>query len=139
MLRIILLTIILFLNSFSYDLKKVDFSTFTQYVSYHIGKNIILSEGVPTNFSVFMPDDNMSKKEMQRMYLSILRSKNLAYKITKDTILVYKKAPLKLPTYVITFNFIPKSVLSNFLKSNYPNVKFSIFQNKLLLTCNKVD
>ena len=138
-MRKILLILILFLNSFAYDLKQVDFATFTQYVSYHIDKNIVLSEGVPTNFSVFMPDDNMSKSEMFRVYLSILRSKNLSYKITKNTILVYKKAPLKLPTYVVTFNFIPKDVISNFLKINYPKVKFSIFQNKLLLTCSYSD
>jgi len=81
----------------------------------------------------------MSKSEMFRVYLSILRSKNLSYKITKNTILVYKKAPLKLPTYVVTFNFIPKDVISNFLKINYPKVKFSIFQNKLLLTCSYSD
>ena len=134
---IILLLIVLYSNA--YDLKKVDFETFTQYVSYHIGKNIVISEEVPTNFSVFMPDDNMTKSVMQRVYFSILRSKNLSYRIAKDTILVYKKPPVKLPTYVITFNFIPKDIIIKYLQTNYPNVKFSIFQNKLLLTCSYSD
>jgi len=135
----LIILFLLVLYSKAYDLKKVDFATFTQYVSYHISKNIVISEEVPTNFSVFMPSDNLSKKEMQRIYISILKSKGLNYKITKDTILVYKKSSIKLPTYVITFNFIPKDIISKYLQANYPNVKFSIFQNKLLLTCNYSD
>ncbi|WP_457560552.1 type II secretion system protein GspD [Caminibacter sp.] len=138
-MRKLIILIIFILYSNAYDLKKVDFATFCQYVSYHIDKNIVLSEEVPTNFSVFMPDDNMTKKEMQRVFFSVLRSKHLNYKITRNTILVYKKTPIPLPTHVLTFEFTPKSVITSFLKSNYPNVRFYIFQNKLLLTCSYSD
>lgn len=132
-----ILTILLFLSfSFSYDLKKADFSTFCNYVSFHIGKNIVISEEVKTNFSVFMPNDDMKPSEIRRAFFTILKSKNLNYKIIDNTILVYKKTQLKLPTYVIRFNYIPSSVISTYIKNFYPGVKFQIFQNKLLITCN---
>lgn len=129
--------IILFLvisNVFAFDLKKTDFETFTNYVSYSINKNIIISDSVDTKFSIFMPSDSMSKKEILNYYLRILNLKNLSYKITRDTILVYKPKDPTLKTYVIKYNYIPKEKLSSFLKSLYPDLKFFIFQDRVVFS-----
>jgi len=137
----IIIVLFLLINSFSYDLKKVDFATFCNYVSYHINKNIVVSEEVPTNFSVFMPVDNMTSGEMLQAFYAILESKGLNYKIIKNTILIYKKkkeSP-QLNTYIIRFNYIPKKVIKTYLKTFYPNYKFQIFQNRFIITCTQKD
>jgi general secretion pathway protein D len=129
---------------FAYDLKQADFATFCNYVSYHTNKNIVVSEDVPTNFSVFMPTDNMTQNDILTAFYTILKSKNLDYKvINKSTILIYKKVqkkqPVKLQNFVIRFNYVPKKVISEYLKNFYPGVKFQLFQNRLLITCSVKD
>ena len=139
--RTVLIIIFLVVNLFSYDLKKANFVTFCNYVSYTINKNIIISQGVPTSFSVFMPTDNMSPSVLQKNFFIILKSKGLHYKITNNTILVYKndvnlsKPPIF--SSVIRFTFVPKAVISKYLKLYYPGVKFVIFQNRLIVTSTK--
>ena len=139
--RTVLIIIFLVVNLFSYDLKKANFVTFCNYVSYTINKNIIISQGVPTSFSVFMPTDNMSPSVLQKNFFIILKSKGLHYKITSNTILVYKndvnlsKPPIF--SSVIRFTFVPKVVISKYLKLYYPGVKFVIFQNRLIVTSTK--
>ena len=139
--RTVLIIIFLVVNLFSYDLKKANFVTFCNYVSYTINKNIIISQGVPTSFSVFMPTDNMSPSVLQKNFFIILKSKGLHYKITSNTILVYKndvnlsKSPIF--SSVIRFTFVPKVVISKYLKLYYPGLKFVIFQNRLIVTSTK--
>ena len=140
-IRIVVIIIFLVVNLFSYDLKKADFVTFCNYVSYTIGKNIIISQGVPTSFSVFMPTDEMTVSDLEKNFFIILKSKGLDYKLTQNTILIYKNdvnlSKLKLYSSVIRFTFVPKKVISNYLKLYYPGVKFVIFQNRLLVTSTK--
>ena len=141
--RMVLLCLLV-VNLFSYDLKKADFATFCNYVSYHTNKNIVISQEVPTNFSVFMPMDNMTSKEMLDSFFIILKSQNLNYKIIDNTILVYKKLPKKeispkLEDFVIRFDYIPKKIIASYLTNFYPNYKFQIFQNRFIITCTKKD
>lgn len=140
-IRTVLIIVFLLNNLFSYDLKKADFTTFCNYVSYTIGKNIIISQGVPTSFSVFMPYDRMTPDDLKRNFFIILKSKGLNYSITKDTILIFKDnsdlSKLKLSSSVIRFTFVPKAVISKYLKLYYPGVKFFIFQNRLIVTSTK--
>ncbi|ACM92901.1 hypothetical protein NAMH_1181 [Nautilia profundicola AmH] len=129
---------------FAYDLKQADFATFCNYVSYHVNKNIVISEEVPTNFSVFMPTDNMTQNDILTAFFTILKSKKLDYKIINNsTILIYKKIQKKekpkLENFVIRFNYVPKKVLKDYLKNFYSNYKYQIFQNRLLITCTPVD
>ena len=136
----ILLIIFLVVNLFSYDLKKVDFATFCNYVSYTLGKNIIISQDVPTSFSVFMPYDKMSSSALFRNFLLILRSKGLNYRIVDNTILVYKqKNKPNLYSSVIPFVFVPKKIIETYLKTFYPHVKFIVFNNRLIITATKSD
>ncbi|WP_456479651.1 type II secretion system protein GspD [Nautilia sp.] len=142
----IIFFLLILINSllFAYDLKQADFATFCNYVSYHTNYNIVVSEEVPTNFSVFMPRDDMKKNDILTSFFTILQSKKLNYKIINNsTILIYKKLPLKhslkLENFVIRFNYVPKKVLSDYLKNFYPSYKFQIFQNRLLITCTPVD
>jgi len=98
---------------FAYDLKQADFATFCNYVSYHVNKNIVISEEVPTNFSVFMPTDNMTQNDILTAFFTMLKSKKLDYKIINNsTILIYKKIQKKekpkLENFVIRFNYVPK-------------------------------
>jgi len=135
MKRIILL-LFLVVNLFAYDLKKVDFATFCNYVSYTLGENIIISKDVPTSFSVFMPFDRISNSELKKDFFLILRSYGLKYRISSNTILIYKNdfnssAPLS--THLIKFAFISKNSLSKYLKTLYPNLKFVIFKDRLVL------
>jgi len=136
--RVILLILFLVINLFSYDLKNTDFATFCNYVSYTIGKNIIISQDVSTHFSVFMPLDRMTPLDLEKNFFIILKSKGLNYRISKNTILIYKKdVNLTHPvlyTKVIRFTFVPKKVIKNYLKSNYPKLNFIIFNNRLVLT-----
>ena len=136
----ILLIIFLIVNLFSYDLKKVDFATFCNYVSYTLGKNIIISQDVSTSFSVFMPYDKMSSSALFRNFLLILRSKGLNYRIVDNTILVYKqKNKPNLYSSVIPFVFVPKKIIEKYLKTFYPHVKFIVFNNRLIITATKSD
>ena len=134
----IILILFLIINLFAYDLKKADFATFCNYVSYTIGKNIIISQNVPTHFSVFMPFDNMTPLDLEKNFFIILKSKGLDYRVTKNTILIFKNNSNYVKpsffTKVIRFTFIPKKVLINYLKSYYPHLKFIIFNNRLVLT-----
>jgi general secretion pathway protein D len=144
MIKKIIFYLLIISKLFTYDLKQADFPTFCNYVSYHIGYNIVISEEVPTNFSVFMPTDNMTIDEMKKSFFTILKSKGLNFKIINKTILIYKKInkpPIlpKLQNFVIRFNYVPKSVLKNYLINFYPKYKFQIFQNRLLITCTSVD
>ncbi len=144
MKKIVFFLLILVNSVFAYDLKQADFATFCNYVSYNVNKNIVISEDVPTNFSVFMPTDNMTNKALLSAFFTILKSKNLDYKIIDNsTFLIYKKHVKKenpkLENFVIRFNFVPKKVLSDYLKNFYSNYKYQIFQNRLLITCPAVD
>ena len=91
MMKKIIFYLLIISKLFTYDLKQADFATFCNYVSYHIGYNIVISEEVPTNFSVFMPTDNMTTDEMKNTFFTILKSKGLNFKIINKTILIYKK------------------------------------------------
>ena len=138
--RIFLIVLLFSVNVFAFDLKKVNFVTFCNYVSYTIGKNIIISQNVPTNFSVFMPYDNMDPSTLEKNFFIILKSKKLSYKITDNTILIYEdhsKHLSKLYSSVIPFAFVPGSVISKYLKTNYPGVKFIVFQNRLFVTSTR--
>jgi len=146
MMRKAVFFLLILINSllFSYDLKQADFATFCNYVSYTVNKNIVISEDVPTNFSVFMPTDNMTKNDILTAFFTILKSKGLDYKIINNsTILIYKKVTKKinskLENFVIRFNYIPKKILNDYLKNFYSKYKYQIFQNRLLITCTAVD
>ena len=134
-MRLIILILFLIINLFAYDLKKVDFATFCNYVSYTLNKNIIISQGVNTSFSVFMPYDKMSPSVLLKNFFLILKSKNLSYRLSGNTILVFKTFKIKpnLYTFLIPFVFVPKSVVSKSIKTFFPNLKFVIFNNRLII------
>ncbi|EDM22856.1 type II secretion system protein GspD [Caminibacter mediatlanticus] len=74
----------------------------------------------------------MSKEDLRKSFIYVLRSQGLKFKSYGNTWFIYKPKEL-LSNFLIKFNYIPKNVISNYLKKNYPNVKFQIFQNRLLL------
>jgi len=133
MKRILLIVLVLLTNLFSFDLKKVDFATFLNYVSYALGKNIVVADNVPKNFSVFMPDNNMTKKEIKKSLIYVLRANHLKLRSFGNTYYIYlPDAPIQ-ADYLIRFNFIPKKVIVNYIQKFYPNLKFQVFQNRLFL------
>jgi len=133
MKRILLIVLVLLTNLFSFDLKKVDFATFLNYVSYALDKNIVVADNVPKNFSVFMPDNNMTKKEIKKSLIYVLRANHLKLRSFGNTYYIYlPDAPIQ-ADYLIRFNFIPKKVIVNYIQKFYPNLKFQVFQNRLFL------
>jgi len=133
-MRKTLLIVLVLLNSLiAFDLKKVDFATFLNYVSYALGKNIVVADNVPKNFSVFMPDNNMTRKEIKKSLIYVLRANHLRLKSFGNTYYIYvPDAPVQ-ADYLIRFNFIPKSVIVSYIQKFYPNLKFQVFQNRLFL------
>jgi general secretion pathway protein D len=130
----LILLILLFVFSFGFDIKKVDLHTFCSYISYFVNKNIIISDDVPLSISVFMPNDNLNKESAIKVLHEVVVSHNLHYSlIDSNTLLIYKKnyIPIK-RNYFIKFDFIPPNKLSNILKSNFPQLIFSIFQNRVV-------
>ncbi|GAX87352.1 conserved hypothetical protein [Lebetimonas natsushimae] len=134
MKKILLLLVILYSNIvFAYDLKKVDFTTFLNYVSYHLNKNIVVADDVPKNFSVFMPENIMSKTEIKKSLIYILRANHLKLKTYGNTYYIYIPNPPVQSDFLIRFNFIPKSVIINYINKFYPGLKFQVFQNRLFI------
>jgi len=135
MKKIIIILAFLISSLFSFDVKQVDFATYCYYMSFMIDKNIILADDVPSSISVYMPKDEMSKKEAFKSLLTIINSKKLHYKIVDNTMIIYKSSEYQpvLKQFVIKFNYIKKEVLTNYLKSFFPNVKYQIFQNRLII------
>jgi len=131
--KILLIVLVLLNNLIAFDLKKVDFATFLNYVSYALGKNIVVADNVPKNFSIFMPDNNMTKKEIKKSLIYVLRANHLKLKSYENTYYIYVPNSSVQADYLIRFNFIPKSVIVNYIQKFYPNLKFQVFQNRLFI------
>jgi len=139
MKKITIILVLLISNLISFDLKQVDFSTYCYYISFMLNKNIVLADDVPQNISVFMPEDSMSKKEALSSLLTIIRSKKLHYKFVDNTIIIYKN-PEYMPVYkqyVIKFNYIPRNVIQKYLTKFFPDIKYQIFQNRIVVYTTK--
>ncbi|EDM22857.1 hypothetical protein CMTB2_04102 [Caminibacter mediatlanticus TB-2] len=62
MKKIIIALCLFLINLYSFDLKKSDFATFCNFISYSLNKNIVIAKDVDTKFSVFILKTICQKK-----------------------------------------------------------------------------
>lgn len=144
----ILLMIVLLSNLFSVDYKNISFPEFVRELSSASGKNIVISGEVNTNFNVFFPSFDYTKKEnIFTVLLDVLQINDLDFKETAQSIIIFKKKPdialtpppdtnvtEKEEYYVVKFRYLQKDDVDKAL-SIFQNVGKSIFKDRVLIRC----
>lgn len=141
-----LLLILLFLNSlFSKDYQAIKLVDLAQLVSNGTGKNIVISDTVQKDFSVYMPNfDWLNSNISLKLLNEILAVNQLKHKDFDNVILIYKELPKEdkpkdepapiLNPYVIKYQYLTQKELQPFLSSLYPDVKFSYLKNRVFFS-----
>lgn len=141
-----LLLILLFLNSlFAKDYQAIKLVDLAQLVSNGTGKNIVISDTVQKDFSVYMPNfDWLNSNISLKLLNEILAVNQLKHKDFDNVILIYKELPKEdkpkdepapiLNPYVIKYQYLTQKELQPFLSSLYPDVKFSYLKNRVFFS-----
>jgi len=141
-----LLLILLFLNSlFAKDYQAIKLVDLAQLVSNGTGKNIVISDTVQKDFSVYMPNfDWLNSNISLKLLNEILAVNQLKHKDFDNVILIYKELPKEdkpkdepapiLNPYVIKYQYLTQKELQPFLTSLYPDVKFSYLKNRVFFS-----
>ena len=141
-----LLLILLFLNSlFAKDYQAIKLVDLAQLVSNGTGKNIVISDTVQKDFSVYMPNfDWLNSNISLKLLNEILAVNQLKHKDFDNVILIYKELPKEdkpkdepapiLNPYVIKYQYLTQNELKPFLSSLYPDVKFSYLKNRVFFS-----
>lgn len=145
-MKMLLLILLLFLNSvFAKDFQAIKLVDLAQIVSNATGKNIVISDSVQKDFSVFMPNfDWLDSKISIKLLSEILDVNQLSHRDFDNVILIYKELPKSetpkeevkpiLNPYVIKYQFLTVKELQPFLASLYPDVKFSFLKNRVFFS-----
>lgn len=142
-----LLLLLLLLNSlFSKDYQAIKLVEMAQLVSNGTGKNIVISDTVAKDFSVYLPNfDFLNSSISVKLLYEILEVNQLKHKDFDNVILIYKELPKEekpkeeepkpiLNPYVIKYQYLSVKELQPFLTSLYPDVKFSYLKNRVFFS-----
>jgi len=147
-MRQILLMIVLLSSLFSEDYKNISFPDFVRELSSISGKNIVISGEVNTNFNVFFPTFDYTKKEnVFSVLLDVLQVNDLDFKETAQSIIIFKKKPdipLTPPAddnvtekedyFVVKFRYLANDDVAKAL-SIFKGVGVSVFKDRVLVRC----
>lgn len=144
----ILLLIVLLSSLFSADYKNISFPDFVRELSSASGKNIVISGEVNTNFNVFFPTFDYTKKEnIFSVLLDVLQINDLDFKETAQSIIIFKKKPdialtpppdnnvtEKEDYYVVKFRYLANEDVTKAL-SIFQGVGVSVFKDRVMVRC----
>lgn len=142
-----LLILLFLLNSlFAKDYQAIKLVDLAQLVSNGTGKNIVISDTVQKDFSVYMPNfDWLNSNISIKLLNEILEVNQLKHKDFDNVILIYKELPKEekakeeepkpiLNPYVVKYQFLTLKELQPFLTSLYPEIKFSYLKNRVFFS-----
>ena len=147
-MKMLLLVLFLFLNLYSNDFSNITLSKFIRIVANSTNRNFVISDTVKKDFQIYLPKFNLTdKKKTFNILKNILKVNNLDYKIVNNVVLIFKPLPKQikkkkkpiLSTYIFKFNYLVPSDIKSFFISLYPNLKFTILQNRIIFyTTSKI-
>ena len=149
-MKLLLLTLLLLVNSLvAKDFQSIKLTEFAKYVSNATDKNIVISDTVSKDFSIFLPDFDFSNPKISIKLLNeILEVNQLSSRSFDNIILIYKYIPIVekneiekpiLNPYVIKYKFLNVKELQSFLGSLYPDLKFSYLKNRVFFNSTETD
>ena len=137
----LIILLFLFLNLFSSDFTNISLSKFIRIVANSTNRNFVISDSVKKDFQIFLPKFSLSNKTKTFNILkNILKVNNLDYKIVNNVVLIFKSLPKlpkkfikpKLTTFLFKFNYLLPKDIKSFFVSLYPNIKYTILQNRII-------
>lgn len=149
-MKLLLITLLFLLNSLvAKDFQSIKLTEFAKYVSNATDKNIVISDTVSKDFSIFLPDFDFSNPKISIKLLNeILEVNQLSSRSFDNIILIYKYIPPTekneiekpiLNPYVIKYKFLNVKELQSFLGSLYPDLKFSYLKNRVFFNSTETD
>lgn len=143
-MKIILIVLLSILSLYAKDFQSIKLTEFAHIVSNTTDKNIVISDTVQKDFSIYLPNfDFANSKITLKLLTEILDVNQLSYKQFDNIILIYKEVPKEerkeehkpdVYPYVIKYQYLSVKELQPFLTSLYPDVKFSYLKNRIFFT-----
>ncbi|MDD3324304.1 MAG: hypothetical protein PHN38_04180 [Sulfurospirillaceae bacterium] len=142
----IVLLLCLLSSLFSKDFQSIKLVEFAQLVSNATGKNIVISDTVQKDFSIYLPDVNLLNSKVSiKLLFELLDVNQLSHRDFDNIVLIYKELPKpELPKpeepkpilnpYIVKYQFLNIKELQSFLSSMYSDVKFSFLKNRVFFT-----
>ena len=140
-MKIVHLLLILCISIYAKDFQSIKLTEFTKIVSNTSDKNIVISDTVQKDFSIFLPDFDFKNQTVSiKLLKEILDVNQLSYREFDNIILIYKDVPLaekkseEKPVhnpFVIKYQFLNVKELQAFLISLYPDLKFTYLKNRV--------
>jgi general secretion pathway protein D len=142
----ILILLFLVINLFSKDFQSIKLTEFAHIISNTTDKNIVISDTVSKDFSIYLPSfDFQNTKVSLKLLDEILEVNQLSSRQFDNIILIYKELPnenkpdIILNPYVIKYQFLNVKELQPFLTSLYPNIKFSYMKNRVFFSASELE
>lgn len=143
-MKMLLLCLCLVINLVAKDFQSIKLTDFAQIISNTTDKNIVISDTVQKDFSIYLPNfDFANSKVSLKLLTEILDVNQLSYRQFENIILIYKEVPKEerkeeekpiLNPYVIKYQYLSVKELQSFLSSLHPDVKFSFLKNRIFFT-----
>lgn len=149
-MKLLLTLLFLATSIFAKDFQSIKLTEFAKIISNTTDKNIVISDTVQKDFSIFLPDfDFANSKVSLKLLNEILDVNQLSSRQFDNIILIYKILPKAdkveekekaiLNPYVIKYQFLSVKELQSFLTSLYPDVKFSYLKNRIFFNSSEED
>ena len=151
MKKLLLLLFLMLSSIYAKDYQAIKLVDMAQLVSNGTGRNIVISDTVQKDFSVYMPNfDWLDSKISVKLLFEILHVNQLSYKEFDNVILIYKELPKEeeikldeekpiLTPHVIKYQYLTLKELQPFLTSLYPDLKFSYLKNRVFFSSTEED
>lgn len=143
-MKILTLFLCLIISLHAKDFQSIKLTDFVQIISNTTDKNIVISDTVQKDFSIFLPNfDFSNSKVSEKLLTEILDVNQLSHRQFDNIILIYKEVPKAerkeeekpiLNPYVIKYQYLSVKELQPFLTSLYSEVKFSFLKNRIFFT-----
>lgn len=143
-MKILTLFLCLIISLYAKDFQSIKLTDFVQIISNTTDKNIVISDTVQKDFSIFLPNfDFSNSKVSEKLLTEILDVNQLSHRQFDNIILIYKEVPKAerkeeekpiLNPYVIKYQYLSVKELQPFLTSLYSEVKFSFLKNRIFFT-----
>ena len=148
-MKTLLVLLYLAISIYAKDFQSIKLTEFVKIVSNTTDKNIVISDTVQKDFSIFLPDFDFSNSKVSIKLLNeILDVNQLSSRQFDNIILIYKEVPLNekkepqkpiLNPYVIKYQFLSVKELQSFLTSLYPELKFTYLKNRIFFNATEED
>lgn len=149
MKKILLTLIFLAISLYSKDFQSIKLSEFAHIVSNTTDKNIVISDTVQKDFSIYLPSFDFSNSKITlKLLTEILDVNQLSHRQFDNIILIYKEVPKEerkeeikpiLNPYIIKYQFLNVKDLTSFLVSLYPDLKFTYLKNRVFFNATEND